>query len=57
VRGAVVRVLAGRSWSTPAEIASATGHPLDRVTDATGRLVAEGLLETGTAGYRLNRIG
>lgn len=56
-RGAVVRVLAGRSWSTPAEIAAASGHPPDRVADATARLVAEGLLETGTDGYRLNRIG
>ena len=57
MRGAVVRVLAGRSWSTPAEIAAESGHPLHRVADAAGRLVAEGLLETGARGFRLNRIG
>ena len=57
VRGAVVRTLAGRSWSTPDEIAAETGHPVSRVNAVADRLVAEGLLETDTAGIRLSRIG
>ena len=41
VRGAVVRTLAGRSWSTPDEIAAATGHRRDRVSKTADRMVTE----------------
>ncbi|MEK7252547.1 MAG: A/G-specific adenine glycosylase [Actinomycetota bacterium] len=57
VRGAVVRTLAGRSWSTPDEIAAATGHRRDRVSKTADRMVTEGLLEAHEGGVRLSRIG
>jgi len=44
VRGAVVRALRSRPSATPMELAAATGTARERVSEAVGRLAAEGLV-------------
>ena len=53
VRGAVVRALRSHPWLTPAQLASKTGFPVDRVDAAVATLSVDGLVELDAGRVRL----
>ena len=53
VRGAVVRALRSHASLTRTHLTSETGFTRERVDDAIGTLVTDGLVEEGTGGVRL----
>jgi len=53
VRGAVVRALRSHPWLTPAQLASKTGFPVDRVDAAVATLSVDGLVEVDAGRVRL----
>jgi A/G-specific adenine glycosylase len=53
VRGAVVNALRSHPWLTPAQLASETGFPVDRVDAAVATLSVDGLVEVGAGRVRL----
>jgi A/G-specific adenine glycosylase len=53
VRGAVVRVLRSHPSLTRTHLSAETGFTRERIDDAIGTLVADGLVQEGTGGVRL----
>ena len=53
VRGAVVNALRSHPWLTPAQLASETGFPVDRVDAAVAALSVDGLVEVDAGRVRL----
>jgi A/G-specific adenine glycosylase len=53
VRGAVVNALRSHPWLTPAQLASETGFPVDRVEAAVATLSVDGLVEVDGGRVRL----
>ena len=53
VRGAVVQALRSHPWLTPAQLASKTGFPVDRVDAAVATLSVDGLVELDAGRVRL----
>ncbi len=53
VRGAVVNALRSHPWLTPAQLASETGFPVDRVDAAVATLSVDGLVEVDGGRVRL----